>query len=144
MHIKKLRWISLKKKNKKQTARKTTGQISISFFWWMQKPLSLEETMLFVGIIYCTIGSIHILNSNSNKNSNPTRKKNFPGDRINACLLKETTVFVLLYKSALKLYALTSKYGLIYVWGCMLFYATHTHKKRHNIHGDSSNLYALS
>lgn len=32
---------------------------------------------IFVDIIYCTIGSIHILNSNSNPNSNPTRTKKY-------------------------------------------------------------------
>lgn len=140
-----LNFREIKKEKVKKTARKTTGQRSTSFLMDAKTAITWRDDVFF-DIIYCTIGSIHILNSNSNTNSNPTLTKKYRcSDRINACLLKETTVSVLQCKSALKLYALTSKCGLMYVWGCMLFCATHTHKKNHNIpYGDSSNLYALS
>lgn len=106
--------------------------------------LKLEETIYLLTLSIVASGQYTFWTQTQTQIQIQRVQKNIAGDRINACLLKETTVSVLQCKSALKLYALTSKCGLMYVWGCMLFYTTYTHKKKHNIHGDSSNLYALS
>lgn len=139
-----LNFPEIKKKQEKKHLVKLRAK-EVPLFWWMQKPISLEETMYLLTLSIVQSGQYTFWTQTQTQiQIQRVQKKYRCSDRINACLLKETTVSVLQCKSALKLYALTSKCGLMYVWGCMLFCAIHTHKKNHNIHGDSPNLYALS